>query len=86
MKVNRAIQAVANALLDPAQDEKKETVPLRFAKPLDEEKELMIDLITHRYEGVGAAQFSRDETDDAVILNVPKIIRRIPAQLARVVS
>jgi hypothetical protein len=86
MKVNRAIQAVANALLDPKQDEKAQTVPLRFPKPLAADDTLMIELLTIRYEGVGAAQFLRVETDDDVTLHVPKIIRRIPSQLARVVS
>jgi hypothetical protein len=71
----------------PQQDEKKEdsTAPLRRSHST-KINTLMIDLITERYEGVGAAQFLRVETDDDVTLHVPKIIRRIPAQLARVVS
>jgi hypothetical protein len=58
LKVNHALSAVANALLVAEPDEKSVTVPLPFQKPLDAEKSLMIDLITERYEGAGAAQFS----------------------------
>jgi hypothetical protein len=82
--MDRALNAVAAALLDPNQDEKAQTVPLVFPKPLDYEKSLMIDLITERYEGAGAAQFAKFETEDAVTLHVPKVIRPRPVVLGRV--
>lgn len=82
--MNAAVNTVANALLDPNQDQHSETVPLVFPKPLDVEKSLMIDLITDRYEGVGAAQFKREETEVSVTLHVPKAIR--PTFLTRAVS
>jgi hypothetical protein len=77
---------VAKALLDAKQDERTQTVPLVFPKPLDDEQALMIELITERYEGAGVAQFVRIENESTVTLHVPKVIRRIPAQLARVAS
>jgi hypothetical protein len=73
---------VAKALLDAKQDENCQTVPLVFPKPLDEEQALMIDLITDRYEGAGVAQFVKVENESTVTLHVPRVIRRIPAQLA----
>jgi hypothetical protein len=76
------LRAVATALLDPTQDEHSQTVPLVFPKPLDAEQALMIELITDRYEGAGVAQFVKVENESSVTLHVPKIIRRVPAQLA----
>lgn len=45
-----------------------------WVKPLSMNDELMIEVLTHRYEGV-EAPFVRFEDETSVTLRIPKIIR-----------